>query len=417
MHKKLSLMVSSIVLSASMVFGSGFSIYEQGAKASALGGAFIAQANDVSAVFYNPAGITSLEGTKLGLGTTIIMPTFGFQGPTNIDPNLYTEAEKGVFPPSTLYATYQIDDKLTAGFGFFTAFGLGSEWDKDWVGKQLATKSEIQTFFLNPVVAYQVMDGLSVAAGFSFVYGTVLLERAIYFGPRDLLGDSKLEASTTGWGYNVALQYKPMPELTLGLIHRGNVLLEFEDGDATFDFPATGNPVIAAELAAIFPDTKGSADLELPTSLGFGVAYQFTDKLVAEFDWLQLGWSSYDKLTVKFDEAVGGSTETTSEREYEDSYSLRFGVEYLIESNMAIRLGYIRDNHAAPDNRLEPSLPEGDRNLYSIGFGYTIDNITIDGFYMLLSQEDRKITNSVEAMNGIYTGIGNLFGVSVEFGL
>lgn len=415
MYQKLSLMVSSIMFITSMALASGFSVYEQGAKASGMGGAFIAQANDVSAVFFNPAGITGLDGNRVGLGTTIIIPGFGFQGPDNLDPKLYTKAEEAFFPPSTFFATYNINDKLSAGFGFYSLFGLGSEWDKNWVGRQLATNSSIQTFYLNPVVAYEIMDGLSVAGGFSLVIANVSLEKSIWFGPRNIFGESKLEASTTGYGYNFGLQYKPSDKLTIGAVFRGNTLLEFDDGEATFTFPSAGT-VVDQELAFYFPDTKGSAEIELPNMIGLGVAYQVTDELVAEFDWMQLGWSSYDKLTVKFDDAVAGSNESVAEREFEDSFSLRFGLDYRVNENLSLRLGYIRDNHAVPDERLEPSLPEGDRNLYSVGAGYTIDNITIDGFYMVLVQEDRKITNSIEAMNGTYSGLGNLFGVSFEYG-
>ena len=417
MHKKFTVLFYAIVFSVATAWSSGFSIYEQGAKATAMGGAFIAQANDITSVFYNPAGITSMEGFRLGLGTTIIAPAFAFQGPTNVDPNLYTEAEKHIFPPSTFYTTYQINDDLTAGFGFFTLFGLGSEWDKDWPGRQLATTSEVQTFFLNPVVAYEVMDGLSIAAGFSAVVATVNLEYSVWFGPRDVFGETKLDASTTGYGFNLGLQYKPTEDLSLGVVYRDNVLLEFTDGDVTFDFPSTGNAQADGEVAAFFPNTGGSADLELPTLIGFGVAYQFTDKLIAEFDWMQLGWSSYDELVLKFDEPVAGRDESVAERKYEDSFSLRFGLEYMIEDDLAFRLGYIRDNRAVPDDYVEPSLPEGDRNLYSIGLGYKMDNLTIDGFYMLLTQDDRTITNSVEGFNGKYTGLGNLFGVSFEYGL
>jgi long-chain fatty acid transport protein len=415
MFRKLSLMVFTIIFSASMVLASGFSIYEQGAKASAMGGAFIAQANDVSSVFFNPAGITGLDGNKVGLGTTIIMPAFAFQGPDNQDPLLYTEAEKQIFPPSTFYLSYHLNDQFTAGFGFYSLFGLGSEWDKNWVGRQLATKSDIQTFFLNPVVAYEIIDGLSVAAGVSFVIANVSLERSIWFGPRSVFGESKLEAGTTGFGYNIGLQYAPMENLTFGAIYRGNTLLEFEDGDATFKFPTT-NTGVDMEIAALFPNTKGSAEIELPDMIGVGIAYQFTDKLIAEFDWMRLGWSSYDELVITFDDPVAQQTESVAERKFEDSFSLRFGLEYIVDEKLSLRLGYIRDNHAVPDERLEPSLPEGDRNLYCIGAGYKLDNITIDGFYMLLNQEDRKITNTIEAMNGTYTGMGNLFGVSFEYG-
>ena len=132
---------------------------------------------------------------------------------------------------------------------------------------------------------------------------------------------------------------------------------------------------------------------------------------------MQLGWSSYDELTVKYDDPVGGATESTVERNFEDSSSLRFGFEYLVNDDWAVRAGYLRDNNAVPDANLEPSLPEGDRNLYSFGVGYTIDNLTIDAFFMLLQQDDREIDDSVYVFNGKYTGSANLFGISFGYGL
>ncbi len=136
---------------------------------------------------------------------------------------------------------------------------------------------------------------------------------------------------------------------------------------------------------------------------------------------MQLGWSSYDELTVKYDDPIGlppnQVTEVTVERNYEDSFSLRFGLEYLVNDDFAVRAGYLRDNHAVPDANLEPSLPEGDRNLYSIGAGYTFDNLTIDAFFMVLTQDEREIDNSVYLFNGTYTGSANLFGVSFGYGL
>ncbi|RMH61956.1 MAG: transporter [Calditrichaeota bacterium] len=418
MLKKFTVFLSVLVMATTQVMASGFSIYEQGAKATAMGGAFIAQANDVSSVFYNPAGITGLSGMHLGLGTTIIIPQFAFQGPDNVDPNLYTKANDQIFPPSTFYFTYQVNEDLSLGFGFYSLFGLGSEWPDGWVGRQLATASSVQTFYLNPVVAYKIMDGLSVAAGVSAVFGQVSLGKSVYYGPRNVFGESKLEASTTGLGLNFGLQYQPNKALSIGVVYRPNTLLAFEGGDATFDFPATGDAVVDAEIATLFPNTKGSADLELPNMIGVGIAYNITDDLTAEFDWMQLGWSSYDELVIKFDDPVAGQSESVAERKYQDASSLRFGLEYRMNKELALRLGYLRDNTAIPDERVEPSLPEGTRDLYSVGFGYKVsDSMTIDGFYMLLMQADRTVTNSVDGFNGTYTGVGNLFGVNLELGL
>jgi len=50
----LTVLFLSVVSSA---FGAGFHIHDQGAKAMGMGNAFVAQADDPSALFYNPAGI------------------------------------------------------------------------------------------------------------------------------------------------------------------------------------------------------------------------------------------------------------------------------------------------------------------------------------------------------------------------
>lgn len=423
MLKKFTVAILGTLLSASLVFGSGFSIYEQGAKATAMGGAFIAQANDVTAMFYNPAGIINLKGTHLGTGVTIIMPQASFTGPAKDDPNLYTAAENQVFPPAHFYATQQINENLSFGFSFYTMFGLGSKWPGDWAGRVLATTSDVQTFALNPVMAVRLADNLSIAVGMTYMIGNVVLEKSIYTGyETDTYVESKLDAKGDGVGVNLGLQYKPVERMSIGIVYRDNIMLDFEDGDATFTIPQLQNQAIYQTLVGYFPNTKGSSKLELPDLFGMGISFDFTDQLTVEADYMSLGWSSYDQLTVKFDDPVAGNTETVSDRNYEDSYSIRLGMEYRYTDQLAFRLGYLHDNHAVPDESLEPSLPEGDRDLYSAGIGYKMGNITFDGFYMLLTQKDRKITTSALEVNGqpfpfngTYKAIGHLFGLTLGY--
>lgn len=415
MLKKFTVALVTLILTTSLAFASGFSIYEQGAKATSMAGAFVAQANDVTAIFYNPAGITSLQGTHVGLGTTIIMPQANFTGPTSVDPNLFTAAKNEVFTPVSFYSSFQMNDQLSFGFGFFTPFGLGSDWGNDWAGRYLATKTSVQTFFLNPVVAYKVMDHLSLAVGFEYAMGSVTMEKAIDFPVNHSDVYSKLKANGNGMGFNLGLQYKPTDQLSLGIAYRSNVTLDFKDGDATFKLPVSETDPMYPVMRATFPNTKGSSKLKLPTFLSVGVAYNLTDQLTAEFDYFQIGWSSYDKLTVKFKDPVGGKTETVSEKGYENSASYRLGMEYRMDDHLSFRAGFMRDNHAVPDNRVEPSLPEGDRNIYNIGLGYKTGAFNVDLVYMLLTQQDRDITNQVDDFNGTYKALANIFGISFGY--
>jgi len=423
MLKKFTVTLVTLVFSVSLAFGSGFSIYEQGAKATAMGGAFIAQANDITAVFYNPAGLMNLEGTNVGTGVSIIMPQFGFQGPTMMDPNLYTEAEKQIFPPVHFYIAHRVSENLSLGFGFYTLFGLGSEWPGDWAGRVLATKSDVKTFALNPVMAFKITDNLSASIGATYMLGQVTLEKSIYTGyETDTYVESKLDATGDGVGVNLGLQFKPIEGVTLGAIYRDDVLLTFDGGDATFKLPTLKNEAINQLLASYFPNTKGSSEIDMPSMVGVGIAIDPTDNITAEFDYMQLNWSSYDVLTIEFDDPVAGQTKTEAIRNYEDSYSLRFGLEYRYNEQLSLRAGYLRDNHAVPDEYVEPSLPEGDRDLYSVGVGYKMGNITLDAFYMYLHQKDRTITTSELEVNGqpypfngTYKGMSHLFGATVGY--
>ncbi len=423
MLKKFTGIILGLVFSVSLVFGSGFSIYEQSAKATAMSGAFIAQANDVSALFFNPAGLTSLTSSQVALGTTVIMPSATFLGPANLDENLYTSAEKQVFPPTHLYAAYKLNEKLTLGFGFYTMFGLGSKWPGDWAGRELATTSDVQTFTLNPVLAGKVTDNLSISIGLSYVYGTVTLEKSIYATyVMDTYVESKLVASGYGLGFNIGVQYKPFDRVTMGFVYRTNTELKFNDGKATFTLPNLQNEASNQYLAALFPNTTGRSALTLPDLTGFGLAFDLTDNFTLEADYVKLGWSSYDKLVVNFEDPVAGSSQTIAEKNYKDTYSLRAGVEYRLNEQLALRAGVMRDYHAVPDKYLEPSLPEGDRTLFSLGAGYKIDNYTIDAFAMFLNQDERKITTSeIEVsghpypFNGTYNAVANLFGLTLGY--
>ena len=95
-----------------------------------------------------------------------------------------------------------------------------------------------------------------------------------------------------------------------------------------------------------------------------------------------------------------------------------------MNENLAVRAGYLRDNHAVPDEYVEPTLPEGDRNLYSIGLGYKLNNVTFDAYYMLLLQDDRTIKDSKLEVNGqpfpfngTYKGMANMFGLTMGISL
>jgi long-chain fatty acid transport protein len=399
MQKRILFSLLILIFCTSFAFGSGFYIFEHGAKSTAMCGAFAAQANNVSAIFYNPAGITQLSGWNFSAGGTYIVPKASFTGPISVDPNWYSEAKAWNFFPPNFYASYAINKKLSVGFGFFVPFGLGTDWGEDWVGKHLTTKGEVQMLFFNPVIAYEIVEGLSIAAGASYVLGSIKLSQAAYFTPRDLWGSVALEGDGTGIGYNFGIRFQATEKLAFGAQYRSNVEIDL-DGDAKFSFPTSTNPIINAEIASLFPDNKGTATIEMPIFLAAGVSYDLLDNLTLEFDYLHTGWSSYDKLAVDFETETAAVEDISVPKNWEDIYSLRFGLEY-----------------RAPDETLDPLLPSADRTLISFGGGYSFGQFTLDLAYVLLLQDDRSVRTSQIPFNGDYESIAHLFGINLSYSI
>ena len=113
--------------------GAGFMVYEHGAAAMGIAGAFVGVADDITAIFHNPAGIVWLDGTHLSVGTTLITSVASLALPNWPDPKFKTvDLEQQWFYPSTFYISHKINDRLAAGFGFFNLFGLGTKWPEDY---------------------------------------------------------------------------------------------------------------------------------------------------------------------------------------------------------------------------------------------------------------------------------------------
>lgn len=430
---KLRILFAAIVsfVFVSQTFGSGFQINESGAKAMAMAGAFAGVANDASAVHFNPAGITQLEGTNISAGVSLIIPSFKYTSPEG---NEY-EIDQKVFTPFNIYVTHQFSDKFSAGFGVNNPYGLGTYWqDEDWPGRYLALDTEIRTFVFTPVVAYKVSDAFSISAGIRYGYGDVLITRKtpiVNPNPPAYLTDGKvdLDGDGTAFGFTAGILVKPSEMISLGLSYRSEMKYSFE-GTATNTIPA---PYNAAIPSTALPNGGISADLTTPQNITFGVGLMPTENLTISADFQYVGWSSYDKLEVNFDEwtnPLTGEKLLSSERNFENSFIARLGANYAVSNQFDLRGGVLYDNNPVTDELLEPTLPDADRIGLNIGFGYKFSkNLSLDFAYFLLIFNEREITDSevdqnpsplapgTQPFNGTYNSTAHLIGLNLNYAI
>ena len=314
-----------------ILLAGGFQLNEHGAKPLGLGGAFTAIANDASAVYWNVAGMTQLSGTNFLLGTTLIAPSSTFRG---VYPDVTTNYLKSeVFFPSNFFLTHSFSKSFAAGIGFTTPYGLATEWDEGWVGRYLALRTELTTFWVPVTLAYSPVENLSIGAGFVYSFANVLITRNNSQTPFE--GDAyvKLDGSDSfGYGYVFGLMYKPIPQFSFGASFRSEVEYEFE-GTAT----TTGAEQLLE--AGQLPNGDVSAKLTTPMNIVGGIAVQVIPELRLSADFQWIGWSSYDSLTVDFKDP--NIPDLSSPRNYKDTYIIRFGAQYNISDELALLGGAV----------------------------------------------------------------------------
>ncbi len=408
---------------SSLSHGAGFLIYEHGAAAMAMGGAFVALANNPSAVFHNPAGIAFLEGTQISLGTTLITSNTSLEL-TNLATTV--DAVSQWFYPSNFYISHKMNDRVVVGFGFFSPYGLGTKWPEDYALRFIATEDDMKTFFFNPVVAVKLDENFSVSVGISYIYSTLELDRVNLADLRALPGGDIYDLPVTvkgngdAFGLNAGVLYRG-DNFSLGFNWRGGFDLNFE-GDLNMHLDKSNIPV---PFQAFVPFTEAdiSTTFHIPHILGFGAAFNLTESLIFTADVHYVLWSSFDEFVMEVDNPDPYPDETEEFPEnWKDSYVLRGGFQYMVNENFALRAGFLYDKTPQPVETMDPLLPDANRWAVTGGFGYKSGNFVIDVAYQYEPFQDRTSENrSILVQSGINFGRGtykttaHLFGISIGF--
>ncbi|MDT8284442.1 MAG: OmpP1/FadL family transporter [Thermovirgaceae bacterium] len=364
----------TVALGCSTALGAGFALYDFSARGNALGGAMVGRADDASAIAFNPAGITQIPGSSYMTGLAFIMPRGTV---TNTDTSDSASLVEHTFIPPHFFYTRQMNDTIWFGLGLMTRFGLGTDFSQDWFGRYNSYYANIQSISLNPNIAWKVNDYFSMSVGVEamwFEYGS---RKKAPIGDMDirLLGDD------IGYGWNIGFHFRPSESTRIGLHYRSRVSLTIE-----------GN-VDATESQLGADSTTANGDITLPEMYMFGISHQFTPKLNIEVGAIYTGWSSYDSMTINFGKSLFGvlPTQSASVKNYKDVWRYQLGIEYKKSPEWTWRLGYTYDQSPIPDDTIDYQLPMSDRQLFSIGFGYTKNDRTWDFAYTYLLADDRDI--------------------------
>jgi long-chain fatty acid transport protein len=382
-------------------FSNGLNLNSLGSRALAMGGAFVGLADDYSAIFWNPAGLANLKSRVVGFYGTDIIPsgTYSLTVPPPYGPGSVVDAQtrtKHYLGGMAVYAQ-PINPELVAAIGIYTPAGLGSSWD----GTQLAYlsngstsidwSSKIGLVTIAPTLALKISDVFSVGASFNINYG--MFSTNMYAGAFPISADTivdlgQYEESVTGWGVGatIGVLVKPSSAFSLGATFRTA---------STVSFSGTAK-ILALSYLGYAGESDLDRDVTWPMWIAGGVAVHPLDNLTVTADVQYTNWKSLDRLTAAYKDPVWNYLMTSTGNnvtplEWKDAVQVRFGAEYVFRSGLAVRAGFYSDPTPAPDQTMNILLPSYDFSVLTLGAGYTVGPLRIDGGLEYLIGKDRSV--------------------------
>jgi long-chain fatty acid transport protein len=366
------------------VDASGFAIESQGARAMGFAGAYVAQAADPSAIFYNAAGIGFLKGKQLYVAGAFTSLSTDFTGSGPNPPTGTLEKSTnglGVLP--AFYYSQAVGEKTVIGVGVSRPFGVRSKWDNPdtFTGRYICLDCQISSWSINPTIAYKLADRLAVGAGVDVRLSTFKLSRRLTADPNPFpvptdVAELTLDSSTsTGVGFDVGLLASPTENLSIGVSYRHKVTIDHA-AQAGFAQILTGTKEVDDAVAVALPASQAATvSFTYPASIAAGVALRRRYWTVeADVQWML--WSTFDQVTILYANSTGYNT--VLPQAWSSTWRGALGFEYLIGNDWEVRAGFGYDHSPAPTDTISPFIHDADRYTFGGGGSWKYERLRLD---------------------------------------
>lgn len=335
----------------------GVRLPNQDPEAVGRGNAFVATADNPSAIYYNPAGITQLEGQNIQIGALAYLGIYAqYENPSGQT----FDNDSEVIPVPQIHYVFSPEKlPLSFGLGIYAPFGLSMEWPQDTGFRTSAIEAELEYLTVNPVVAWKACPAFSVAIGPTFNFSTLYLRNGLV-SPVPVPNDEfKFDGDNWGYGFNAGILIRPHPKWSIGVNYRSASSVDY-DGTTTVKSPI---PMI--------PSGKVSTrlDADFPQIISGGVSFRPTPHWNIEVNVDYTDWDTLNTLTFKGTSSLLGN-DATLPLDWHGSWFYQAGVSYFFDSGYYVSAGYFFSSETTSEKYFNPAVPDTNLNVGSVGFGY-----------------------------------------------
>jgi long-chain fatty acid transport protein len=414
----------------------GFEIPDNGTQALGRGAAFVAKADDPTAIYHNPAGLARQRGTQLLVNANVFVHSFEFKraGVFPDDPNnsatpwggqpypAVTNQGGPFFEPFLAATTDFGSDRLTVGAGVFGPPSVGNRTFPLGVKSAPAAsrydfvQSNSTILYPTASVAYRVTPWLDLGLSGHLVLGNFDQTSVSYadvgqcpnveFQPCD--SRSRLVAKGTGVAATIGAMARPNENVQLGVSVRTPV---------SITAAGTLDPQAPASLPVQIQPGAATLSMKLPLEARAGVRYIDVDGNFElydlELDAVYEGWAAAQGAGPELKVPELGTfkdIDTIVVHAYKNTYGVRAGGAYNIEGGdglFSVRAGAYFDTSATDFAYTRLDFDTLTKIAGTFGLGYKRGAFQFDVAYAAVASLPRVVgtgQGNIRPINGSKNG-------------
>jgi long-chain fatty acid transport protein len=410
-----------LAVSTEDAMANAYKSWAMGVKSTGKAGAFIGEADDWTAVHWNPAGLTQLEGASASFepgwiylrirdcnsvknynnANTAGANQSALQGDTflriyrvagtAVEPEQFEEdtyVHRGLSPSSAAGGHIYLDP-VTIGFGISTPAGLVTDWDGQTFDPTNSALIKAEYYAMLSVTAYNlsigtpITDWLSMGLGMNFLHMNAEIRAKKRYLPSaaSAIGaytfDYKEKGS--GWGYEPVIGFmaKLTDDLQVGGVYR-------------FGAKIQGGGYATAHHTAVNANEESHYRYTYyyPSTIGLGAAYKPTKKLTLTSDWELTDWRKVNRK-LDFNRTGVLLQDTDLDWEWKTSTNIAVGAEYQLNPRLALRSGIRYDQSPMSQNSVSvTNVVDVDKVWYTTGLLYEWKDLSLMTSYAYTYGDD-----------------------------
>jgi long-chain fatty acid transport protein len=307
---------------------------------------------------------------------------------------------------------------VSFGLGVYSPYGLSNEWPQDTGFRTIGTQASITYATINPVIAWQIIPSLSVAAGLTVNYANLNLQQGLFW-PAQPYDEFKFEGNGWAVGYNLGALWKPIEKISFGASFRSPTSLNLNGSTTAYNNVTTPSPPFPYTIPPFSQGSSANAKFPFPLNTIVGISYRPTPKWNIEFDAEYTDWNTVNTITVNQSTPapiLPASVPLTLD--WQSNWYYESGVTRYFDNGWHVSGGYLFEGNAVPEQHYQPLIADQNRNFFSIGTGYKGKRFDFDIAYEFGFGPTRTISGSEpsatgQTADGQYTFISNAVAVSV----